>query len=343
MTRQRHGQERRIRDTSRGVALGAISSALLCLPLGATAQETREITDETELVTVDAGGINGRIVDATNGEPILEGTLDVLDHDLSTTTDDQGRFTLQLAPGVYVLRATCPLYHSTRIERVRVGARRRELEVRMEPDTDAIIEVAPVVARGNNATEATQLQIRRRSAAVQDAVSAEEMSRSPDGSAGDSVRRVVAASLVDGQFLLVRGLGGRYTNVLLNGVPLPSLDPDYPGPQLDLLPSGLLESIAVLKTFTPELFGDFAGGSMLITTRSYPEDFTLRTSVSLGYNTESTFRRALRHEGGSLEVIGFDDGTRALPAEIPSRRIETGRNDFANDDVERFGESFTDI
>jgi hypothetical protein len=214
------------------------------------------------------------------------------------------------------------------------------LTVRLHPDETSVIEIAAVTARGNTATEATQLQIRRRSAAVQDAVSAEEMGRTPDGSAGDSVRRIVAASLIDGQFLLVRGLGGRYTNVLLNGVPLPSLDPDYAGPQLDLLPSGLLESIAVLKTFTPELYGNFAGGSMVITTKSYPEDFTLKVSASLGFNSESTFRNALRHEGSAAELLGFYDETRALPDLIPSQRVD---NSFAREDRELMGESFSNL
>ena len=54
--------------------------------------------------------------------------------------------------------------------------------------------------------------------------------------------RIVGASIVGGQYLFARGLGGRYTNVRLNGVPLPSTDPDLPGFQLDLFPASLLSS-----------------------------------------------------------------------------------------------------
>ncbi len=182
----------------------AVGQATWCLVIGASLMSWLCVSRQIEAQESPRTGIDGQLTDTTSNEGIIEGTVEVIGYDEVATTDDDGHFSLYLAPGTYVLRATCPLYHSTRIERVRVGARRGELTVNLEPDLDSIIEIAPVTARGDTATEATQLQVRRRSAAVQDVVSAEEMSRSPDGSAGDSVRRVVAASLIDGQFLLVR-------------------------------------------------------------------------------------------------------------------------------------------
>ena len=56
----------------------------------------------------------------------------------------------------------------------------------------------------------------------------QDLARSPDGSASSASRRIVGASVIGGQFLVVRGLGGRYTSVRLNNVPLPSTDPDMP-------------------------------------------------------------------------------------------------------------------
>ena len=73
------------------------------------------------------------------------------------------------------------------------------------------------------------LEDRRQSSSVQDGLGAEELSRSPDGSASAASRRIVGASVIGGQFLVVRGLGGRYTSVRLNMYHCPLPTPDMPG------------------------------------------------------------------------------------------------------------------
>ncbi|MCA9613752.1 MAG: TonB-dependent receptor, partial [Myxococcales bacterium] len=171
-------------------------------------------------------------------------------------------------------------------------------------------------------TEATQLAIRSRSAGVRDAVSAQEIRRAGDSSAASAVRRVVATTIVGGQYLYVRGLGGRYTNILLNRALLPQLDLDAAGVQLDLFPTALLSGISVLKSYTPDLPGAFGGGTALLTTADPPEEFTVRASLGLGYNSATTWRTAPRYRGGRFDLLGFDDGTRALPRDLRDTQLD---------------------
>src|SRR5262249_20145542 len=151
---------------------------------------------------------------------------------------------------------------------------------------------------------ASILEERRKSSAVSDALGSEEISRSVDSSASSATRRIVGASIVGGQYLFARGLGGRYTNVRLNGVPLPSTDPDLPGFQLDLFPASLLSSLTITKTFSPDIPGDFAGGSLNVVTRAFPEKFKLTLSASLTHNSETTWRHIPEYHGGSLDFLG---------------------------------------
>src|SRR5690606_14189837 len=63
--------------------------------------------------------------------------------------------------------------------------------------------------------------------------------------------------------------------------------------------------------------GGFAGGSMDIRTKSFPEKFLFKTSLGVGYNTQSTFNDEFRtYPGGGRDAFAMDDGTRALPAEL---------------------------
>src|SRR6185369_804812 len=122
------------------------------------------------------------------------------------------------------------------------------------------MDVVEVVAQANKAAEATQLQRRRKSSVVSDTVSAEVIKKSPDSDAGEVVQRVPAVTVKDDKFIFVRGLGERYSSALLNGSRLPSTDPEKRVVPLDLFPADFLESLSIIKTYTPDLPGDFSGG-----------------------------------------------------------------------------------
>ena len=53
--------------------------------------------------------------------------------------------------------------------------------------------------------------------------------------------------------------------------------------------------------------------------------FMLEVGLSTGFNTQSTFRQVLSHEGGKYDWLGFDDGTRALPEVLDGKRLVQGR------------------
>ena len=262
-------------------------------------------------------GIDGVVKDAATGETIIEGVVQVVGA-RRVFTDYDGNYSVDLPPGTYSLRVTYDLFQTARVSEVVVErGQRTTVNVALTPDTDTLAEVV-VTARADRATEATQLELRRQSSSVSDGVSAQEIARSPDSTAGDAARRVVGATVVGGQYLFVRGLGGRYTSVLLNGAQIPSTDPDVPGVQLDLFPASVLAAMTIYKTVVPDVPADAAGGTLLLTTSEFPSRFSLGTNLSLGYNSQTSFRRALGSEGGNTDFLGVDDGTRALPSTVPA-------------------------
>ena len=269
-------------------------------------------------------GIVGLVKDGATGETIIEGAVQVVGGRRVFTNYD-GCFQIELPPGTYTLRITYDLYQTARLTNVVVRRNEAaEVTVELQPDTDTLAEVV-VTARADRATEATQLELRRQSSSVSDGISAQEIARSPDSNAGDAARRVVGATVVNGQYLFVRGLGGRYTSVLLNGAQIPSTDPDVPGVQLDLFPASVLAAMTIFKTVVADVPADAAGGTLLLTTREFPSRFSFNTNISLGYNSQSTFRDVLGYDGGSTDALGFDDGTRALPDSVPaSQRLAAG-------------------
>ena len=63
---------------------------------------------------------------------------------------------------------------------------------------------------------------------------------------------VTGASVVDGKYVYIRGLGDRYSSVQLNGSSLPNADPDKRSVPMDLFPTSLLDNIVTTKSFTPD-------------------------------------------------------------------------------------------
>ncbi|HOP05723.1 MAG TPA: TonB-dependent receptor [candidate division Zixibacteria bacterium] len=264
---------------------------------------------------IATGKINGTISDAETGEPVIGATLMLIGTTMGAKADLDGNFWVKHIPeGIYNLRISSVGYESTEI-----------IDVKVVPDQPVDIDVSlkkvylqtegiKVTARAVHNTEASLLKQRQKSTTVSDAISSEDISRSGSGHAAEAMSKVTGASVVDGKFVYVRGLGDRYSTTHLNGRPLPSPDPDKQSVPMDLIPAGLLDNIVVEKTFTPDKPGNFAGGSTNLATKDYPDQRTLKFSVSTGFNSNTTLKDGLLVQNhSSTDWLGIDDGMRDLP------------------------------
>ena len=154
-------------------------------------------------------------------------------------------------------------------------------------------ETIEIVDTIDTRRESAVLAVRRAAATVSDAVSSQEIARTPDSNAGDAMKRVVAVSVVDGKYVALRGLEGRYVTTLLNGVLLPSPEPDRNAVPLDLFPTNLLVDDDRLKSYSPDLPGQFGGGTLSIDTSSFPTSFEMQARrVDVGEHRRRPARAA---------------------------------------------------
>lgn len=171
--------------------------------------------------------------------------------------------------------------------------------------------------RTKPSTVESVLEERKNAASTQETVSAEQISRTGAGDAAQVVSKVSGVVAVDNKQVVVRGLSDRYNVSTLNGAELPSADPRRRAAQLDLIPSAMIDRVVVSKTFTPDLQGGFAGGSVNIVTKSFPARAFTTLTVGSGYNTISTGNdRFLSAPGSGTDWLGMDDGLRELPSAV---------------------------
>jgi TonB-dependent receptor len=273
-----------------------------------------------QVVAAQTGSISGRVVDAQSAQPLVSAQVFVADGQ-GTLTNLDGAYILRNLPvGTYDLQVQLIGYALKTVTGVSVSAG-QVVTVDITMASSAIdLEGITVSAAAERGSTTSLLLERARSVVVQDAIGADQISRSPDGDAAAALKRVPGLSVVDGKFAYVRGLGERYSSTTLNGAPLASPIPDKKVIPLDLFPSGFLESIVTAKSYSPDQPGDYAGGLVQLKTKAFPAQRTLSVSVSGGWNSVATFEDGLGYAGGANDFFGFDDGTRALPAEIPRDR-----------------------
>lgn len=268
------------------------------------------------------GAVWGVVKSRGSEETLLDAIVSVIGRKEKASTDLEGRYRLELPPGTYQLRIVYELHRPARMRNVVVQAGRlNRVDVLLAPDETAVEEVTAIEAEAERASAATQLMLRKNAAQASDSIGAQDIAKTPDRNAAEAVKRVVGTTVVDGKYIFVRGLGDRYTNSLLNGAPLPSPEPDRQAVPLDMFPTLVLSDLTISKTFVPDMPGDFAGGSLNIHTRDLPSQFLFQVTGGLGANTLSTFGNRLGYAGGATDWLGFDDGGRRLPSEVPGSRV----------------------
>jgi hypothetical protein len=271
------------------------------------------------------GALWGVVRNAKTKEAVIEAQVTVMATQKKVQADLDGRYRLELPPGTYELRVWYEGYKAQRIQGVVVPSGKvTRLDVALPPDEKTVEEVVEIEVTPDRASPVAQIELRKNASHAGDAISAQDIARSPDRSAADAARRVVGATVVDNKYVFVRGLGERYSNALLNGTPLPSPEPDRQAVPLDIFPSLILSDINIAKTFTPDMPADFAGGSVRINTRELPRSLFVQANLWLGANTRSTFAQRLTYDGSKFDGVGIDGGARALPSSLPDYRLQKG-------------------
>jgi TonB-dependent receptor len=198
-------------------------------------------------------------------------------------------------------------------------------------DPNQVIEEVVVIGRYKAA--ATDIVSERIESDVpMDFLDAEGISRVGDSNVAAALRRVPGVTLVQNQFIYVRGLGERYSSSQLNGAGIPSPDLSRNVLPLDIFPAEIIDALSVQKGWSPEQPAAFGGGNIDIRTKAIPEDRQFSIKLNTGWNTNSS-DDGWTYDGGSDDKWGTDDGTRQIPQELVDG-IQLYRGNFSAGNIQ---------
>jgi len=266
--------------------------------------------------------LTGKVINEKN-EPLAGVTVKIAGSG-GTTTDVEGRFTLNLLPGKkYELEFSAIGYETKQVNDAEAAAGQvNELNIVLQVKATTGENVVLTTGRRSSArleTVNSIIAFQKNTNTVASVISAESIRRSPDRNTGEVIKRTPGASLQEGKFIIIRGLADRYNQAMINGILLTSTEPDRKTFSFDLIPSPMIDNVIINKAFVPEYPGEWAGGLIQVNTKDIPSKGFLNVQVGTGINTATTGKDFYKEKRGQLDWLGIDDGARALPSSYTTK------------------------
>lgn len=285
------------------------------------------------------GSVSGVVTDQKTDELLPGANIFVEGTSIGTSTNSQGRFTLNGVPAGEQTFVISYLGYSTLYETVEVESGDTEfIRVQLE---DNFVEMEGITVQGFRQGQARALNLQKTAANIKNVVAADLIGRFPDQNAAEALRRVPAVSVQrdqgEARYVQIRGTNPNLSNISINGEQIPSPEGDVRYAALDMIPSDILSSIEVTKAITPDMDGDAIGGSVNLNTLTAARDEQVfEVTVAPGYNNLVEDRSPFGGLGAMTYGNRFNDGKLGflVSGSYKNFNLASNNNEMEYDDTE---------
>ncbi|WP_271783923.1 TonB-dependent receptor [Aquimarina algiphila] len=283
------------------------------------------------LFAQETGSITGTLLDKeSNNQPLPFANVLIKGTTKGTTTDFDGLYTIDnLEPGTYTVEFSFVGYETLDIKEVVVKANEATTVNASIGASAAALDEVIIKTTTKKESEAAILLEQKNAVTIQQKIGAQELSKKGVSDVATGLTKATGISRQSDK-LYVRGLGDRYNNAYLNGLPIPSLNPKLKLIDLGIFPTGIVENLGIYKTYSPNIYGDFAGASVNIDTKDRPGKGFLEVGFTSGVNTNAVGNDFFLLDGGQYDEWGLDDGSRRVPIflDIPNYNYVSTQIDY---------------
>ena len=272
-------------------------------------------------VVVQNGTLLLTLLSGETKKKVANATVFVKGSNIEAKSNASGSLTLTLPVGKHTLSIIHPDYSAQTLNVNILAKETISKEVSLSPasmELDEFVVLAPHV-EGSVAASISQ---EKNSDAVGNVLGSEQFSKSGDSSVAGALKRVSGITIVGGKYVYVRGLGDRYSTVLLNGLHVPSPEPTKRVVPLDIFPTSVVESITIQKSYTGDLPASFGGGTVLIKSKEIPKNST--SYVKLGIEV-------LANDATGKKVLTNSTNSHPLPSSAMNGGNNVGGPAVTND------------
>ena len=228
--------------------------------------------------------IQGTVLDA-GGAAVSGAEISLTPVKINVVSDAQGAYRITNVPaGKYTLTVSyigfAPL--ATDVEVASGQSLHLDLTIKVANASQAILVTA---SRPHGEAEA--INETRSADNLMQVMPSEVITSLPNANVADAIGRFPSVTLYriegEGVYIQVRGTEPRLTNVTVNGITIPAPEPTVRQVRLDVIPSGMVDSIQMNKTLLANMDGNGIGASVNLVTKQAGERPTLDLYGDGGY------------------------------------------------------------
>jgi len=289
------------KETQLIIALNADDSVAF---VDAESPKRSEAIEKSVKKTLQKGSIALQLVSSEDEKPVEGARIFVAGLKIDAKTDKKGTVVLDLPEGNQTLSIIQTGFSSQNVKVQVIANELVSKSVELSPASMELEEFV-VLAPHVEGSVAAVIAQERNNDTVGNVLGSEQFSKSGDSSVAAALKRVSGITIVGGKYVYVRGLGERYSTVLLNDLHVPSPEPTKRVVPLDIFPTSVVQSITIQKSYSADLPASFGGGTVLIKSRDVPKKGD-------GYASAAVELIANSNTGDN--VFGNSDNNQPLPA-----------------------------
>ena len=239
--------------------------------------------------TAFAGEIKGHVYDKNTREQLVGATITLEPSHAKIFSSLDGGFVFKnLSDGSYDLHISYVGYSEFDTSISIRGSGSIGLNLYLIPKA-SILSGVIITSATNGGSDEFAKRREQLANSIVNIVSANTIAISPDITVANVMQRISGISIErsssgDGQYAIIRGMDKRYNTTLVNGVKIPSPDNRNRYVPLDIFPAELLDRIEVIKSLTPEMEADAAGGVINLVMKNAPDKLKVEGNVGIGYS-----------------------------------------------------------
>ena len=249
------------------------------------------------VIAQDKGTLKGLLTDKeTNNEPLPFANVQIKGTSIGTTTDFDGNYSLQVPVGTHSIEFSFLGYKS--VEKTFTITTRETVVINqlMSAEEGVALDAVVIKASTSKETATALIMEAKKAVSIKTTIGAQELATKGVSDAAGAVTKTAGVSK-GSKNVIVRGLGDRYNSTTMNGLPLPSEDPEYKNISLGFFDTSVIKNIGVNKVFTADLNGDVGGANIDIVSKEVVKRREASLGVSLGVNSQTVSKEFLTIHG----------------------------------------------
>lgn len=260
------------------------------------------------------GTVSGTLSDKDmNSEPLPFANVQIKGTTIGTTTDENGKYSLNVEPGNKIIQFSFLGYETIEVPISIKSNQTVTINRALTAGGGVMLQDVVVQTTVSREKESALLLEQKGAIEIKQSIGASEMSRKGVSNVEQGMQKISGVSKVADRGIFVRGLDDRYNYLQINGLNFIPSDPNLKTIPLNFIPSDIVRNIDVFKTFNSSLYQDFAGASLNVWTKDISTKAYTKVSISAGYNSNTTFKRFKTANEGDSDFFGYTGNNRNLP------------------------------